>query len=1056
MNWGDIMAHRKLDGMNRKAAAANFALLDGVEDYESYIISNNLDLKKEILRIKKELEDGADIEDFKAQIFALVRVASTNNIGLTHFDIQLITSNVVSSGHFAEMKTGEGKTLAITPAAVYKALEGRGVHIFTSNDYLAKTNYEELKPLYEALGLSVGLITSGMSNEEKRRAYASDIVYGSSEIIFDMLRDNTTVDSDDLVYRRASFAIVDEADDIFIDSARTPYIVSGQLDSLEIDEDDKEQLQDLNSRYKKANNFVMEEIYKKWLADRRVVRYYETYEEFSEINSERNYNYGPNVYAVAIGSTNQVMLTEMGWLKAYEFYCRNKVNELTEEYKNDIIASHDFSLNVDYIKLDEGRIKLTDSGLKKAVETFAKFKEHNDSFYSDPLLFANQHYIDNSLAAYFMISRGVEYELIDDNGKQRVSLVINGRTSNSRSYSDGLQQAIELKEISFAKLMNKGGRRPNIKTTAENNEIASTSTIAFFQTMYDDYAGLTGTAPKKSFYDLYGKDTVELPKNVDFEGIEHISRVDNPTRVYKNETDKMNAIINDIRVRHAKGQPILIGTTSVEESEYIARRLMEEGFTCNVLNAKVTDLEKEGKIVAEAGKPKAITVATNMAGRGTDIKLGGTLESALFDVLSSYKKKQFEEWEKIGIPEDEYEVMFSNILADQTKQTLFQEKAKQVLEQRRKAALESGGLYVLGASLNKVKRVDDQLRGRSGRQADPGESRFYTTLDELVKLGVDKDSIKMVEDEFGNKKYVESGLSEGVIAKAQELNEGQLSDAIFHTQEFDKTVSKFQESIYSQRKRVVEGKEDLTPSINFIIEKTVEDTIGYNIPENKNVTGKTKVKRSKLEYKKLSEDIKTNFGIDISAEELSTKFYTIKDMAVYLSDIVKNNYQNSCRGKTKAEIQNQNRQIILSTLDSAWLEFRTVTKISKEQQILDKFVGNDDHDRIYELKQRYNKSIRQARMEIMQKTFGLEKKKVNTLEDLKDKKLSIDMLDVDNTYAVDGKIRRLTVFGRAMDVLSKPFKAKRKLEARKSRREKLNNIDNELRDNSQVRVSRAM
>lgn len=1025
-----------LNTMNKKAKAETLELLDKIKKYESYITSNNLDLKEEITKIKDLIDSGVEAEELKSQIFALVRVAAAKNIGLRHYDVQMVTSSVVTHGHFAEMKTGEGKTLAITPAAVYKALTGEGVHIFTSNDYLAKTNYEELKPLYESLGLTVGLITADMTKEEKKKAYDSNIVYGSQEIIFDMLRDNTTLNPDNLVFKKADFAIVDEADDLFIDSAKTPYIVSGNLESLDSSVNDNEILKDLNKRYDKADNFVMEEIYKKSLNDSRVVKFFNSYEAFSAVNHDKVYNYGPNVYAIAIEETNQIFLTEAGWLKAYQFYCQNAINKLANEHISQIIDNRNFKREVDYVVIDEKHIKLTSAGLAKAVNIFPKFKEHNDNFYKDIDSFGNQHYMENALKAYFMIHEGIDYELVDDNGLKRVSLVINGRTSSSRSYSEGLQQALELKEINLQKLKRKN-KRQKIKRTQENNEIASTSTIAFFQTMYEDYAGLTGTAPKESFYNLYGKDTVEIEKNVVFEQQEYTPRIDQPTSVYKSETAKINAIIMDIRNHHAKDQPILIGTTSVEESEYIARKLKAEGFECQVLNAKVTDLEKEAKIVEQAGKPGTITVATNMAGRGTDIKLGGTLEGVKQELIEATKRKQFAIWAKQNIPREDFNDMFDKQYLQNPKFISNLEKeATNCLEKRKEKVIQSGGLYVLGASHNKVRRVDDQLRGRSARQSDPGESKFYATIDELRDLGVHEDYLKKIETELKSHKNTKSVLVQDAINKAQDNNEFNLSQAIYNTQEFDTAIASFQESIYSQRRRALEGKEDLTISIYYIIDKTVEDTIGYNIPESKNVTGTTKTKRAKLDYEKLSKDIKNNFGITMKPEYISENFETLKDLATHLSTKVKTNYMKSCAGKSFGEIQKQNQQFILATIDQTWLEFRQNAKMAKEQQILDSFVGNKDHDRVRDLKEEYNKNVRQARMEIMQQTFGLKKRKIHTLESRKNINEKVDTTEVDNSYQIN-KVKNMNVFNKAIEVMMRPVKTKKE---KQQRRAKLHSI----------------
>lgn len=994
-----------IDTMNKKAANKTLELLKSINSYEKEIKDNNLNIRKRIDTIRKAINSGKNIEDFKAEIFALVKIAAENTIGLSHFNTQMITADVILNGAFAEMKTGEGKTLAITPAAVYKALNKKGVHIFTSNDYLAKTNYEELKPLYESLGLSVGVITSGMSKEEKRKAYNSDIVYGSSEIIFDMLRDNTTIEKENLVFKKAGFAIVDEADDVFLDSARTPYVIAGN--------GDEELIDDLTSSYKKANLFVLEEIYKK---GKKVVKHFANKEEFEIDNYHHNFDYGKDIYLCIMDDTKQVVLTEAGWLKAYSFYKRNSINKLANSLKEDIIDDNSFIEKEHYIINKNGSIKLTDEGLRKAINTFDEFKKHNNEFYKDMDSLGNQHYIENSLKAYYMIHEGIDYEIITDHdGKKKLSLVINGRTSQSRSYSEGLQQALELKEVSFAKLE---GKKSDITLTLEHKDIASTSTVAFFKTMYDDYTGLTGTAPIESFYNLYGKDTVIIPKNGEFEGIDYEPRVDNSTVVYKEESEKIKAIIEDIRERHAKGQPILVGTTSVEESLLISKKLKEEGFTHRVLNARVTDLEKEGEIISKAGKPFSITVVTNMAGRGTDIKLGGTINSTKEDLLESVRKTLFRSWEKEGISYTEFEEKFKNTYLDNPK---FIERleleSKKLLEKRKKEATNAGGLYVLGTSLNKVKRVDDQLRGRAGRQTDSGESRFYTSLSELRDLGLDREYRKRLEKEMGSKKSISGEYSDKLIEKVQAINESNLTLTIKNAGEFDTLIADLQEKTYNQRRRIVEGEEDLTRSVYFMIEKSVTDTIGYNIPEYKNVSGKTKVKSSKLDYNKISNDIENNFGIFLEPDYIKGRFTTLKDLAEYLVNKANSSYEEQIKGKSKEEVQKINRDIMLSTLDEAWDNFRETTKMKKDQHILDILGGNDKHDRVYELKKDYNNAIRQARVEVVQQLFGKDKKKLETIEDKNLKEYSIDSNDYDNSYSMEGKITNLNIFTRIKEKL---------------------------------------
>ena len=485
--------------LNNKSKKNMLDLLEKIDINYRFLKENNVDIKKRISEIKQHVRNGENISSFKEEIFAIVKLTSERTIGLSHFNTQMITAELILNGVFTEMKTGEGKTLAITPAAIYKALSGKGVHVFTANDYLAKTNCEELRPLYEALGLSVSYITNGMTKEEKRKAYASDIVYGSSEIIFDMLRDDTSTKKEDLVFKKAGFAIVDEVDDVLLDSARTPYVIAGI--------EDKKKNKELKMQYKKANSFVYEEIYKKDKIGNKVVKHFPNKETFESENYNNNFDYGENIYLCIVDDTKEVILTEAGWLKAYVFYNRISINKISnkENIKTKILEDSSFVENEDYEVLDNGSIKLSDIGVKKALEyydeedTFNELREHNNNFYKNMESIINQHYIENALKAYYIIEKEKDYVITNDNGQKRLSLVIGGRVSGSRSYAEGLQQALELKEKTLG--------NKDIKLTNEHDDIASTSTTAFFDTNYDQYAGLTGTAPAKSFYDLYKKDT---------------------------------------------------------------------------------------------------------------------------------------------------------------------------------------------------------------------------------------------------------------------------------------------------------------------------------------------------------------------------------------------------------------------------------------------------------------------------------------------------------------------------------------------------------------------
>ena len=586
----------------------------GLSDYE---------LKAKTEEFKSRYAAGETLDDLLPEAFAAVREASDRVLGMRHFRVQLIGGIVLHQGRIAEMKTGEGKTLVATLPAYLNALTGQGVHIVTVNDYLAKRDSEWMGKIYRFLGLSVGLIVHGLTNDERRRAYAADITYGTNnEIGFDYLRDNMALYKHQMVQRGHVFAIVDEVDSILIDEARTPLIISGTGDES-------------TDLYRQADDFV-----------RRLRRI---------------------VYA----STDE---------------------------KEDLSE-----VDADFVVDEKARTAtLTASGIAKAEAAF-----HLEN-YADIENATLSHHINQALKAHGIMKRDVDYVVKD--GEIIIVDEFTGRLMFGRRYSEGLHQAIEAKE--------------GVDVQRENKTLATITFQNLFR-LYAKLSGMTGTAltEEEEFGAIYNLDIVEIPTN------RPLIRIDNGDLVYKNDVGKNRAIIQQIIDCHAKGQPVLVGTVSIEKSEYLSSLLKRAGVPHNVLNAK--QHEREAEIIAQAGKYGAVTISTNMAGRGTDIVLGGNAE---YMARADLRKAGYEESvivEATGYADTENETVLEA-------RELFQRKlADYSLETKAEAekVREAGGLFVLGTERHESRRIDNQLRGRSGRQGDPGETRFYLALtDDIMRL----------------------------------------------------------------------------------------------------------------------------------------------------------------------------------------------------------------------------------------------------------------------------------------------------------------------------------
>ncbi|ALP52340.1 preprotein translocase subunit SecA [Candidatus Tenderia electrophaga] len=647
------------------------------------------ELKAKSAEFRQRLADGTNLEAILPEAFAVVREAGKRALGMRHYDVQLIGAMVLNEGNIAEMRTGEGKTLVATLAVYLNALEGKGVHVITVNDYLAQRDAKWMGQVYEFLGMTVGVILSGQDTEAKRAAYAADITYGTNnEYGFDYLRDNMAFRVTDKVQRELNFAVVDEVDSILIDEARTPLIISGPTD-------------DNSELYVKMNTLIPNLV-------------------------KQEEEEGPGDYSVD-EKAKQVFLTEEGHQKVEEMLLQNDL-------------------------LQEG-----------------------ESLY-DAANIALMHHLNAALRAHALFQRDVDY--IVQNGEIVIVDEFTGRTMPGRRWSDGLHQAIEAKE--------------GVKIQNENQTLASITFQNYFR-LYNKLAGMTGTADTEAyeFQEIYGLEVVVIPPN------KPTQRNDMGDLVYLNQQDKFNAILEDIKDCHGRGQPVLVGTTSIEVSELLSGVLSKSKIKHEVLNAK--QHAREAEIVAQAGSPAAVTIATNMAGRGTDIVLGGSLDVEL---------------EKVDAGD---EVAVKRIRSE--------------WQQRHDQVLEAGGLHIIGTERHESRRIDNQLRGRSGRQGDPGSSRFYLSLQDNLMRIFASDRVSSIMQKLGMEEgeAIEHPWVSKAIENAQRKVEGHNFDIRKQLLEYDDVANDQRKVIYEQRNELM-ASDDISDAIKGIRHDVVNEVISSFVP----------------------------------------------------------------------------------------------------------------------------------------------------------------------------------------------------------------------------------
>ena len=675
------------------------------------------ELQAKTTEFKQRLEKGETLDDILPEAFAVVREASKRVLGLRHFDVQLMGGIILHQGRIAEMKTGEGKTLVATLPLYLNALTGKGTHLVTVNDYLAKYQGEMMGNLYRFLGLSLGLVLSGMGPEEKKKAYAADITYGTNnEYGFDYLRDNMVIYKENIVQRPLHYAIVDEIDSILIDEARTPLIISGTGAESSI-------------LYKQANEFV------KRLKPRIIVE---------------------------------------------------------EDVKNEIQAID--NEQYDYIvDLKAKSASLTAKGIKKAEEAF-RLENLNDIANSEIV-----HHINQALRAHGIMKNETDYIVKD--GEVLIVDEFTGRIMYGRRYNNGLHQAIEAKE--------------NVKIANESKTLATITFQNYFR-MYEKLAGMTGTAmtEENEFREIYHLDVITIPTN------KPMIREDHNDIIYKNEPVKFKAVVEDIKESNRKGQPVLVGTVSIDKSEKLSAILKKEGIKHEVLNAKYH--EKEAEIIAQAGKYGAVTIATNMAGRGTDIMLGGNSE---FLAKQEMRKQKFTD-ELINQANSFNETTDEEVLSARKVFKELEQKFTEEIKEEKQKVIDAGGLKIIGTERHESRRIDNQLRGRSGRQGDPGESRFYIALDDDLMKIFGGDMVTAVYNTLGadDNMPLEAGILSKQVESAQKRVEGKNFSIRKHVLQYDDVMNTQREIIYKQRKEVLDG-ENLKPKILHMIEEVASEIV---------------------------------------------------------------------------------------------------------------------------------------------------------------------------------------------------------------------------------------
>ncbi|MGO9120950.1 MAG: preprotein translocase subunit SecA [Desulfomonilaceae bacterium] len=759
----DSLARKFFGSKNERDLKRLEPLVQSINEFEPSMKSlSDEAMRAKTQEFKDRFSEGESVDDLLPEAFALVREASIRTLGMRHFDVQLVGGIVLHQGKIAEMKTGEGKTLAATLPVYLNALTGRGVHIVTVNDYLAQRDSEWMGTIYKFLGLTVGVIVHDMDDTARRNAYDSDVIYGTNnEFGFDYLRDNMKFSLNDYVQRELHYAIVDEVDSILIDEARTPLIISGPT-------------HENTDKYYKINRVI------------------------PGLQAERHYTIDEKA--------RSVVLTEEG------------------------VARVEKALNVSNL--------------------------------FDPAQMEVLHHVNQALKSHTLFKKDVDYIVKD--GQVIIVDEFTGRLMPGRRYSDGLHQALEAKE--------------GVRIENENQTLATITFQNYFR-MYEKLAGMTGTADTEAveFKKIYDLEVVVIPTNLP------MIREDNSDLIYKTEQEKFDAAVDEIKDLHKRGQPALVGTISIEKSEYLSKRLKKIGIDHKVLNAKNHALEAE--IVAQAGRYAAVTISTNMAGRGTDILLGG---NPVF--LARSKSKKGEDSEEFGA-----------LLTE----------CKTKCEEEKKKVIEAGGLHILGTERHESRRIDNQLRGRSGRQGDPGSSRFYLSLEDDLMRIFGGERVKMIMERVGMEDGVpiENKLTSRAIENAQKKVEAHNFDIRKHLLDFDDVMNKQREVVYSQR-RFILGGDNLKETAQDMTADVVEDIVDRYADDRTHFED--------WDLAALSDSLWGQFGIRFNFKQMSPEQQNREAITEYLLTAVQKRYDQKETELTPETMRELEKFIMLQAVDTQW------------------------------------------------------------------------------------------------------------------------------------------
>ena len=766
--------------------------INALEPEMQKLTDSELRAKKD--EFKKMLADGKTLDDILPEAFAVVREGAKRVLEMRHFDVQLIGGIILHQGRIAEMKTGEGKTLVATLPAYLNALEGKGVHIITVNDYLAKRDSEWMGKLYKFLGMSVGLVIAGMEPKEKQKAYACDITYGTNnEFGFDYLRDNMVIYKEQLVQRPLHYAIVDEIDSILIDEARTPLIISGRGTQS-------------SNLYKKADNFVSK-------------------------------------------LTPKVIVEE----------------DVKDEAQAEDNEKYDY-----IVDLKAKSASLTQKGIKKAEKEFG-LENFNDIENSELV-----HNVNQALRAHGIMKKDIDYIVKD--GQVLIVDEFTGRIMYGRRYNNGLHQAIEAKE--------------HVKIADESKTLATITFQNYFR-MYDKLSGMTGTAmtEQTEFQEIYKLDVIEIPTN------KPMIRKDQKDIIFKNEDAKFRAVIKDIKASHEKGQPVLVGTISIEKSEKLSKLLDKEQIPHEVLNAKYHE--------KEAGKFGAVTIATNMAGRGTDIMLGGNSEFLAKRQMRKlkYSAEEIEDASAYNETDDE------KVLELRKKYQEIKNKFDEEISKEKEKVVAVGGLKIIGTSRHESRRIDNQLRGRSGRQGDPGESRFYLSLDDDLMKIFGGEAITRVYNTLGADEDlpIESKIISKAVENAQKKVESRNFSIRKNVLQYDDVMNVQRTIIYKQRREVLDG-ENIRNNVLNMVNSVIDEIVDTYCSDPLNI-----------QKEALMQEVETDLGItEINA--LKEKKVHADNIRKELKDKALEIYEGKEQQIGEKQMRELERVVVLKIVDNRWMD----------------------------------------------------------------------------------------------------------------------------------------